>query len=293
MAVFLSNRDGGRTDEQGHYRFQTNVWSGNVIGNGLEVTQNSPLGMSVLVNDGDARIPYSDYAYTAWVDGAEEVTIDTADPTNPRIDRIVMYIDRGETPQTTNPNNPNIPKFAAVAGTPGAVPSRPDDTAVESEIGAGNPFIDLADVLVNDSVTQITDANITDTREIVRSVAGGSYIVNHTFNDATGNQTISGVPFRPKEVQVLSLRDPVNSGYTAYGGAAEYDGTITEFSYVAVQDQDAMSLDDACVLALSTVSGSILVRGSLTSFNRDGATFNFSNTDSNTGVREYALIFRA
>lgn len=163
MAFFLSNRDGGLTDEQGHYRFQTNVWDGNVIGGGLQVTQNSPLGMSVLVGAGDAKVPYGGYAYTAWNDAAVAVTIQTANPSNPRIDRLVLYIDRAETPQQVNPNNPGIPKLMVVAGTPGAVPARPNSTAVNSAVGATNPWIDLADVRVNAGVTQITNANITRT----------------------------------------------------------------------------------------------------------------------------------
>lgn len=192
MAVYLSNRDGGRTDEQGHYRFQNNVWNGNVIGSGALVTENSPLGMSVLVNDGDFKVPYSNYGYTGWVDGAEEVTISTADPTNPRIDRIVLYVDRGEAPQTVNPNNPNIIKFAAVAGTPAAVPTRPNDAAVESAIGASNPYIDLADVTVGAGVTQITNSNIQDTRTLVSPVSGGYYeLGRHTVTSPTNVMSVS------------------------------------------------------------------------------------------------------
>jgi hypothetical protein len=179
MSLFLSNRDGGLTDEQGHYRFQTNVWNGHVIGNGLQVTQNSPLGMSVIVGEGDARVPYAGYAYTAWNDANEVVTISTANPSNPRIDRLVMYVDRGETPQQVNPNNPDIPKFAVVAGTPGAVPTRPSNAAVNSAVGATNPWIDLADIRVNAGATQITNTNITDRRvqvklgnDVVRSWSG-------------------------------------------------------------------------------------------------------------------------
>jgi hypothetical protein len=193
MAIFVSNRDGGKTDEEGHYRFQTNVWSGNVIGDGLEVTENSPLGMSVLVQDGDARIPYSDYAYTSWVDGAEAVTISTADPTNPRIDRIVMYVDRGEAPQTVNPNNPNIGMLLAVAGTPAATPSRPSDGAVDTAVGAGNPWIDLADVLVGSSVTQISNSNITSTRDRTRSSSSDYYEIARTV--LTGTNAVIDASF--------------------------------------------------------------------------------------------------
>src|SRR5690606_18374576 len=165
------------------------------IGNGLQVTQNSPLGMSVIVGPGDARVPYADYAYTAWNDANEVVTISTANPSNPRIDRLVMYIDRGETPQQVNPNNPGIPKFAVVAGTPAAVPTRPDNTAVNSAVGATNPWIDLADIRVNAGVTQITNANITDTRKSVHVATTTPHFKAHrqaSYN--VPNETFTKVP---------------------------------------------------------------------------------------------------
>lgn len=188
MTTYTSNRDGGLTDEEGHYKFQTQVWNGNVA-DGLLVTENSPLGMSVLVNGGDAKIPYSDYAYTAWIPDAspEVATITTADPTNPRIDRVVMYIDRSESPQQVNPNNPGIAKIAVVAGTPGAVPNRPSDGTVDTAV-SNNPWIDLADVLVNNGVTQITDSNITDTRLTV--TVSPAQILAYNRQNITTNTTV-------------------------------------------------------------------------------------------------------
>lgn len=164
MATYVSNRDGGSTDEQGHYRFQVKVWDGN-IENGMVVTQNSPLGMSVLVGTGDLKIDYSNYAYTAWNDANSSVTITTADGSNPRIDRIVAYIDRGMTPSVSPPNNQGMLKFMAVAGTPNAVPTQPSDATVNSAVGASNPWCDLANVLVGTGVTTIVNSNITDTRQ--------------------------------------------------------------------------------------------------------------------------------
>ena len=89
MAKYISNRNGGKTDEQGHYRFHVNAWDGNILNDGLKVKQNSPLGMSVLIEPGDVKIDYSTYGYTGWNDADEAVTIATADGSNPRIDRIV------------------------------------------------------------------------------------------------------------------------------------------------------------------------------------------------------------
>jgi len=176
MAIYLSNRDGGKTDEQGHYKFQTNAFTGNVLNGGLQVTQNSPLAMNVKVSGGDARIPYSDYAYTAWIPAGspETVTVTTANPSNPRIDRLVMYVDRGETPSSATANNPTLCKLMLVAGTPAGSPSRPSNGTVDTAV-SNNPYIDLADIRVNAGVTQITNANITDTRVLVGApIADGS-----------------------------------------------------------------------------------------------------------------------
>lgn len=215
MSLFLSNRDGGLTDEQGHYRFQTNVWSGHVIGDGLQVTQNSPLGMSVIVGEGDARVPYAGYAYTAWNDANEVVNISTANPSNPRIDRLVMYIDRGDTPQQVNPNNPGIPKFAVVAGTPAAVPVRPSDSAVDSAVGASNPWIDLADVTVNAGVTQITNSNITDTRLPVSITRPVSFLATMTGTQSVTPSTFTKINYSSEVYDHGGNYDPTTQQFTA------------------------------------------------------------------------------
>ncbi len=190
MATYVSNRDGGSTDEQGHYRFQVKVWDGN-IENGMVVTLNSPLGMSVLVGTGDLKIDYSNYAYTAWNDANSSVTITTADGSNPRIDRIVAYIDRGMTPSVSPPNNQGMLKFMAVAGTPNAVPTRPSDATVNSAVGASNPWCDLANVLVGTGVTTIVNSNITDTRQPISlsiSADDGGWLPSiYTPNTITSN----------------------------------------------------------------------------------------------------------
>jgi hypothetical protein len=166
MSTYVSNRDGGQTDEQGHYRFQTKVWSGNVL-QGFATSQNSPLGMSVIVSQGDIKINYSSYAYTAFSDSDTVVTITTANGSNPRIDRLVAYIDRGMTPSPLSPNNPNMLKFKVIAGVPGAIPVRPSDSDVNTDVGPSNPWTSLSDILVDTSVTTITNSKITDKRNFV------------------------------------------------------------------------------------------------------------------------------
>lgn len=167
MTVYLSNRDGnGKTSEEGHYRLQTQILTGDVLGStSLQVTQNSPAAMNVLVLPGDFKIyTGANYSYTGWNTANVTLTITTADPSNPRITTIVAYVDKGAATSTSPPNNPGIIKLTSVNGTPGGVPVAPNGTAIQSAVGAGNPYIILADVRVNAGVTSIVTANITDRR---------------------------------------------------------------------------------------------------------------------------------
>lgn len=165
MAKYISNRNGGKTDEQGHYRFHVNAWDGNILNDGLKVKQNSPLGMSVLIEPGDVKIDYSTYGYTGWNDADEAVTIATADGSNPRIDRIVAYVDRVMTPSPSNSNNPGMLKFMSVAGTPAGSPSPVSDSTVNTAV-SNNPWCELAQVQVNSGASTITNGSITDKRTI-------------------------------------------------------------------------------------------------------------------------------
>ena len=175
MTVYLSNRDGnGKTSEEGHYKFQTAVFSGNVLGaTALQVKQNSPLGRSVLVSAGQYKIDTSSgYSYTGWNTADEVVAISTADPANPRITTIVVYVDKNASTSPSPPNNPGVTKFLAVNGTPGAIPSAPNSTVIQAAVGAGNPYVILANVTVPTAASQIVTANISDQRTQVTLASG-------------------------------------------------------------------------------------------------------------------------
>lgn len=173
--LYLSNRDGsGKTSEEGHYRLQTQVFTGDVLNStAVQVTQNSPTGMSVLIAPGDFKI-YSgnDYSYTGWNSTNEVVPITTADPANPRITTIVLYVDKGASTSASPPNNPGIIKSKAVNGTPAAVPTAPNGATIQSAVGAGNPYIILANVTVGTAVSTIINANISDQRQILTMATG-------------------------------------------------------------------------------------------------------------------------
>jgi hypothetical protein len=171
MTLYLSNRDGnGKTNEEGHYKFSTNAFTGNVLtATDLVVSQQSPLALGVNVAPGTYRIPdlTGSYAYTGWNNAATNVTISTADPANPRISAIVIYIDKAASTSASPPNNPGVAKFLSVNGTPAASPTAPNSTAIQAAVGAGNPYIVLANARVNAAATTVTNALITDVRVLV------------------------------------------------------------------------------------------------------------------------------
>ena len=79
-----------------------------------------------------------------------------------------------------------------VAGTPAGSPSRPSNGTVDTAV-SNNPYIDLADIRVNAGVTQITDADITDTRVLVGApIADGSVT---TAKVADGSVTSTKIDF--------------------------------------------------------------------------------------------------
>lgn len=166
MAKLLAFRDGGKTDEKGISRHLSQLLAGNTF-SGLQVTQQSPLALGVTVSAGDAMVDSGNgYPYMPWSDATTNVTLSTADGTNPRYDLIVAYIDLTVVSSVT-PNNPNAFIIAKVNGTPAGSPVEPNDTAIHTAIGASNPYIILARVTVGAGVTTVTNSNIVDRRTLI------------------------------------------------------------------------------------------------------------------------------
>jgi len=120
----------------------------------LSVGPNSPVGMSVVVASGWAAIVGTTQSnmgvYTVYNDANTTLTVTTADPTNPRIDRIVATVQ-----DAFYSGSFNDVIFQVIAGTPAGSPVAPATPANS---------ISLATVLVGAAVTQINAGNITDTR---------------------------------------------------------------------------------------------------------------------------------
>jgi peptidyl-tRNA hydrolase len=170
MSKLVFNRDGGKTDEFGHLIGLMRFMQGEVI-EGLQVAANGAPNMSVNVPYGIAAIPTGSgatgYRYFVGLDATENVTIPTANASNPRNDLIVLWVDKAITPSQAFTNNSNgMLNISVVSGAPASTPADPSVAAIQAAIGAANPYIVLARVVTGAGVTQINSGNITDLRSL-------------------------------------------------------------------------------------------------------------------------------
>jgi hypothetical protein len=135
------------------------LWAttGIIKSNSMAVSENSPAGMSIIVASGWAAIVGTTQAnmgtYVAYNDANNVIAVNTADPTNPRIDIVCATV---QDAYYTGSLNDVI--LQVVAGTPAGSPVAPALPANS---------IELARIAVGAGVTSITNANITDTRVLV------------------------------------------------------------------------------------------------------------------------------
>lgn len=188
---------GSHTAENDRYTTQAVVATAGVIGTGaFAVAAQASPNMTVQVAAGWAGISGTAGSgagiYMVYNDASTNATISTADPTNPRIDRVCLVI--ADSAYTGSSNSVSL---TVVTGTPAASPSAPATPA---------NAISLATIAVAANATTITNANITDTRAFATSAL--------FMNPPAGN-TLNAP---------LKLTAGTNLT-TASAGAVEYDGT--------------------------------------------------------------------
>lgn len=133
----------------------------NLAAGDLLVSQQASPDMSVKIATGRSWIKGTGNGYPVRSDAVATVAITANASGNPRKDAIVIYVNLSATPSN---DGSGVITAAAIAGTPAASPSSPDDSTIQSAVGASNPFLRLADVTVASGASSIVDANITDRR---------------------------------------------------------------------------------------------------------------------------------
>ena len=148
-------QNGSHPAENDRLTMQSIIATSGIIGTGsLAVSQSATPAMSVQVATGWGAL-VGNYTtnmgvYQFYNDAATTLSVTTANPTNPRIDRVVVTVSDSYYTGVSN-----TVAFQVIAGTPAASPVAPATPSMS---------ISLATIAVAAGATSITNANITDTR---------------------------------------------------------------------------------------------------------------------------------
>jgi hypothetical protein len=213
------------------------------------MTVNAAAGWAAIVGTTQSNMG----VYVAYNDAPTVLTITTANPSNPRIDRIVATVNDAYYTGATN----NV-TFTVIAGTPAGSPSAPATPANS---------ISLATVAVAAAATSITAGNITDTR-----VATTSTLVDtSTFVSLTGTQTLTNKTLTSPVINGATIEAAFTTGtgfagYTFFAttnGAVQFltanataNGTVNITSASGVTLNSVMAVNQSMTLALLVTNGS-------------------------------------
>lgn len=205
----------------------------------LYVSENDTPNMSVNVNFGYAFLSKSDGSRTYPVrlySDVENLAVSANSSGNPRIDAVVLYADLGAEPNATATN---VAKVEIITGTPAVSPVAPTDNDIQTAVGAGYPFLRLANIAVGSGATEIENANITDTRvralnikhsavyEVNSDGATITFDVEKRSNQVTlgGNRILAVKNYQAGDEFIIKLiQDGTGSRTVTWWSGIDWDG---------------------------------------------------------------------
>lgn len=178
MANKVYNLNGGLYSGDAFTAFETRIASsnnGSIVASPSDLKVSAGSGMNVTVSTGAGIIGNGTLSGVRFaIDAPVTVAVSAASTANPRMDSVVAYIDKSVSASTSVVDNTDlgIIKFKSVAGTPASAPTAPSTSTIQSSIGAGNPYMVLANVTVPKSSTaalsfKIADMRVTPTSAII------------------------------------------------------------------------------------------------------------------------------
>lgn len=204
-------QNGSHPAENDRLSMQAIIASSGIINtSSLAVTQAATPAMAVQVASGWGAI-VGNYTtnmgvYQFYNDAATQLTVTTANPSNPRIDRVVVTIlDAYYTGAS------NTVTFQVIAGTPAGSPVAPS---------VPQNSLSLATIAVAAGATSITNANITDTRVNVTT--------NLPVGDLTEVQGGTGITVTSGTgpIPVVALSATTGTGASVLAAGATLTGTV-------------------------------------------------------------------
>jgi hypothetical protein len=204
------------------------LFTGDVI-DGFTVVPKT--GLTVTLEPGNAFVRYglTDVASARLVSlvAGFDLTHDTADASNPRIDSIVVYVDNNVALAANTPDGKGAAKAMIVKGTPNANPLAPNATAIQSAVGATNPYLVVAQDRIDAGVSVVASNKITDVRSTAYRPAR---VVMGTFSPtANGDLSVTGLGFKPSSVE-FTVNDADSNG-TNTGAVMAIGGMTPTFQY--------------------------------------------------------------
>lgn len=166
-------------------------------------------GLNVDVADGSAYVKSStSNCYPVRNTATETVAINSNSSGNPRITSIVLYIDLVSSPDPTGGAD-DVAKLIAVDGAPAGSPVAPNSSAIQSAIGANDPYLVLANITVANGATGISSENISNiaSRVFFQSISG---IYEMTFNASQSIDYLNGNKQRVIATDDVTFSAPSN-----------------------------------------------------------------------------------
>lgn len=170
MANKVYNLNGGLYSGDAFTAFETRIASsnnGSIVASPSDLKVSAGSGMNVTVSTGAGIIGNGTLSGVRFaIDAPVTVAVNAASTANPRMDSVVAYIDKSVSASTSVVDNTGlgIIKFKSVAGTPASAPTAPSASTIQSSIGAGNPYMVLANITVPKSSSAASSFTIADTR---------------------------------------------------------------------------------------------------------------------------------
>ncbi len=203
MANKVYNLNGGLYSGDAFTAFETRVASsnnGSIVASPSDLKVSAGSGMNATVSTGAGIIGNGTLSGVRFaIDSPVTVAVSAASTANPRMDSVVAYIDKSVSASTSVVDNTDlgIVKFKSVAGTPASAPTAPSTATIQSSIGAGNPYMVLANITVPKSSTAASSFTITDTRVTPTSaiITDGSITTPKLANKAVTSDKVDWATF--------------------------------------------------------------------------------------------------
>lgn len=207
-------------------RHLSRMLTGDVV-DGLTVTPGS--GLQVVLQPGNTLVRYgtTNVASARLVSlvNTFNLTIATADASNPRIDAVVVYIDNSVTLASNTADGQGAAKAMVVAGTPNASPVAPNAAAIQAAVGASNPYTVVANVRVNAGVSVISTGNITDVRSLAVRPSKAAFSAYPSASQTISAGAFTQLQCNTEEYDIGSCFDVITYRYIArVPGLHHFDG---------------------------------------------------------------------